>query len=85
MTMSPRISTINHAQDARPTVHLGDDRQHASAVLNQVLQRTLALQDELRAIANRHVDDAPASYEHVLDLTGVLASAVLDWIQRWPE
>ncbi|MHA3019617.1 hypothetical protein ACXPWS_05025 [Mycobacterium sp. BMJ-28] len=65
-------------------VPAGDDSEVTSALLSQVLERQFAFTDELRVIANRHVDQAPASCLHVTELTAILARAVLDWIQDWP-
>ncbi|MEH3138773.1 MAG: hypothetical protein PGN37_01075 [Mycobacterium kyogaense] len=42
------------------------------------------LQDDLHIITNRHIDAAPGSSVHVLDLTAAVARTVLDWIGRWP-
>nr|WP_090344910.1 hypothetical protein [Mycolicibacterium malmesburyense]CRL76786.1 hypothetical protein CPGR_04090 [Mycolicibacterium malmesburyense] len=84
MTTS-RTSIIDRTEQIRPAVPGGDDRHEASAVLNQVLARTEALHNELQAIVNRHGDNAPASSQHVLDLTSAIAGTVLDWIERWPS
>jgi hypothetical protein len=85
MTTSPDVTVISLAKRPRPRVPLGDDRNDASAVLNQVLERTTALCRDLQAIANRHADEAAASSEHVLVLTGAIAGTVLDWIEGWPS
>jgi hypothetical protein len=71
------------ASPLQPSVAAGDDHTAASAVLNSVLAVT-DLSGDLRDIANRHVDDAPRSAAHVLDLSGAMAHTVLDWIERWP-
>ncbi|MDG4668660.1 hypothetical protein [Mycobacterium sp. 236(2023)] len=67
-----------------PSVPPGDKLDAASAVLNDVLECVAALQDDLHIIATRHVDSAPASSIHVLNLNASLARAVLEWIGRWP-
>jgi hypothetical protein len=61
-----------------------DERTEANAVLNQVLTRTTAFNDELLCIANRHADQAPRSSQHLVALADVIARAVLDWITEWP-
>lgn len=78
-------TVIGLAPKWHPVVPADDDRDEASAVLNQVLGRTVALTDDLRAIANRHVDLAPASSTHVPELTAAISRTVLDWIEAWPS
>ncbi|GFG50795.1 hypothetical protein MAGR_22360 [Mycolicibacterium agri] len=78
-------TVIGLAPKWRPAVPVGDDRHEANAVLNEVLTRSLAFTDELRAIANRHVDAAPGSSDHVFELTAVMSRTILDWIERWPS
>ena len=78
-------SRLDLADNLRPRVPKGDDPEAASAVLNTVLERTGVLSDELRAIANAHVDAAPMSSAHVLDLDAAIARAVLRWIELWPR
>lgn len=80
----PQTAVFDLAPKYRPTP-ASDHVHEANAVLNQVLQSTLALVGALHAIANRHFDGAPASSEHVLQLTTALAHTVLDWIERWPS
>ena len=78
-------SRLDLADNLRPRVPKGDDPEAASAVLNTVLERTGVLSDELRAIANAHVDAAPMSSAHVLDLDAAFARAFLRWIELWPR
>lgn len=77
--------TVDCTDRVYPRVPQGDDLNTASAVLNEVLDRTASLQDGLHDVASRHVDAAPISSIHVLDLTGAIARTVLDWIARWPS
>jgi len=84
MTTS-ETAVIGLAPQWRPTVPISDDREEASAVLNRVLARSLTFTDELRAIANLHLDEAPASSEHVLDLTSAISRTVREWIEGWPS
>ena len=81
----PERCHIGLAGNLRPRVPKGDDPDAASAVLNTVLERTGVLSDELRAIANAHVDAAPMSSAHVLELDAAIARAVLRWIELWPR
>jgi hypothetical protein len=85
MTTTPTISVIDLAPRWRPAAPMGDDRTEANTVLNQVLSRSLAITDELRAIANRHFDEAPASCAHVAELAAILSRSVLTWIEEWPH
>jgi hypothetical protein len=78
-------SEINLADNLRPRVPKGDDPEAVNAVANTVLERTRVWSDELRAIANAHVDPAPTSSEHVLDLDAAIARAVLRWVELWPR
>jgi len=78
-------SRLDLAVNFRPRVPKGDDPEAASAVLNTILECTGRLSDKLRAIANAHVDAAPMSSEHVLDLDAAIARAVLRWIELWPR
>ncbi|SHT79806.1 Uncharacterised protein [Mycobacteroides abscessus subsp. abscessus] len=82
---SADVSTIDLAPSLQPAVPIGDAHDAASAALNDVLDCTGSLQEELRTIASRHFDSAPTSSEHVLSLTAALARTVLDWIERWPS
>jgi hypothetical protein len=83
--MPKHVSRIDLAVTLRPRVPKGDDREAASAVLNAVVDRTLGLSDEFRAIANEHFDAAPTSSEHVLRLDAAIARAVLEWVEQWPR
>jgi hypothetical protein len=85
MTESPESSTLNLADWMCPAVPHSDNLDAASKVLNDVLECTGALQDDLSIIAHRHVASAPASSVHVLDLTAAVARAVLEWIGQWPS
>lgn len=78
------VSIIKLSPSRQPTVPTGDDRSAASNALNAVLEAT-DLAGVLRDIADRFVDDAPASAAHVLDLSGAMAGTVLEWIARWPS
>lgn len=82
---SSERARIGLANRLRPAVPVSDDRDEASAVLNEVLWRTDALHYELRVISNRHLDQAPASCEHVSELTARLSRTILDWIEEWPS
>jgi hypothetical protein len=73
------------ADNLRQRVPEGDDPEAASAVLNTVLERSGVWIDELRAIANAHVDAAPKSSEHALDLSADIARAVLRWVELCPR
>jgi hypothetical protein len=68
-----------------PYVSNADDWAVASAVLKTVVDCTLALTDELTAVANAHFDAAPAGSVHVLKLNSAISRAVLEWIERWPR
>lgn len=74
-------SYLGLADNLRSRVPKGDDPEAAEALVNTVLERTQVWSDELRAIANAHVDAAPMSSAHVLDLDAALARAVLRWIE----
>ena len=78
-------SRLDLADNLRPLVPKGDDPEAASAVLNTVLECTGGLSGKLRAIANAHVDAAPMSSAHVLDLDAAIARAFLRWIELWPR
>jgi len=78
-------SPLDLADNLRPRVPKGDDPEAASAVANTVLKRTQVWHDELRAIANAHVDAAPMSSTHVLELDAAFARAFLRWIELWPR
>lgn len=78
-------STIDLAVELRLTMPEGDDRTATSTVLNAVLERAMAMQDDLLGIGNTHLDEAPASSQHILDLNVAMARTVLDWIERWPS
>jgi hypothetical protein len=84
VTIPKQTSTVDLAPALRPSVPAADDPTAASSVLNSVLDLT-ELSAQLREIANRYVDDGPRSAAHVLDLSGTLARAVLDWIARRPK
>lgn len=84
MTAS-ETTRVRPAFESRPAAPVGDDRHQARAPMNQVLARSLIVTDELRAITSRHVDAAPASCEHVSELTAVTSRTMLDWIERWPS
>lgn len=75
--------------DAADTLHShvpkDDDREAAAAILNSVVECTVRLNEGLRALAEAHFDTAPTSSLHVLQLNGLIARAVLDWIERWPS
>ena len=68
-----------------PAVPAADDPNAASLVLNEVLECIGALQDDLNILSDRHIEAAPASSVHVIDLTAAIARAVLDWIGGWPS
>lgn len=85
MNESSEFCTIDQAESLQPQIPGSDDPGAASTVLNEVLTSAAALAEELRAIADRHATAAPASADHVLDLSSALARAVLDWIARWPS
>ena len=85
MTKSSEISTLNLARSLQPQMPARNKSNPASAVVSEVLTSAAALTEELRAIAGRHAATAPSSADRVLDLSGVLARAVLDWIERWPS
>jgi hypothetical protein len=78
-------SYLGLADNLRSLVPKGDDPEAASTVANTVLERSQVWSDELRAIANAHVDPAPTSSEHVLDLDAAIARAVLRWVELWPR
>jgi hypothetical protein len=83
--MTSFTTRIDLAVTLRPRVPKGDARDAATAVLNTVVERSLAWSDELRTIANEHLEAAPASSEHVLDLNATISRAVLEWVERWPR
>lgn len=68
-----------------PALPAGENGHEASAVLNQVMERSLAFTNELRDIANCHFNDAPGGCVHVGELTGTLSRTILDWIEQWPS
>ncbi len=69
----------------RPMIPRDDDRSTANAVLNQVLQLSSSVANELEAIAHRHADQAPVSSRHVLALRVAICAAVIEWIEGWPS
>lgn len=79
-----QYATNDLAPKLSPLVPVGDDRCEASAMLNHMLSRSLVFTDELRAIASRHVEAAPASSQHVSTLTAALSRLILDWLEGWP-
>lgn len=85
MSDSPELSALDLADVLRPRVALPDDPDAAGKVLGEVLEVASALDDQLRVVANRHIGTAPVSATHVMALSGALARAVLDWIERWPS
>lgn len=68
----------------RPDVPTSDEHGAANAVLGAVLERTKNWHNDLAAIGNQHINAAPTSSQHVLDLDAIIARAVLDWIVGWP-
>ena len=85
MSEHRQYSTLAVTESLQPMVPVGDNLEAASDVLNNVLNQSAAFADDLRAIANQHVEAAPASAEHVRNLSGAVARAVLDWIEQWPS
>lgn len=85
MSKHRQYSTVGLTESLQPMLSGQDNLDAASKVLNDVLEHTAALSDHLRAIANRHVDTAPASSAHVVNLSGAIARTVLDWIGQWPS
>lgn len=84
MAKHAKVDTSDRPDLLYPLVPKGDSLDAASAVLDDVLDRISSLQDDLLAVATQHVDAAPASSVHVLDLTAAIARTVLGWIERWP-
>jgi hypothetical protein len=83
--MTSHTSRIDLVEALRPLVPNGDDRQAASAVMNTVVERTLALTDELRTVGSTYFETAPASSLHILELNAAMSHAVLEWIEQWPR
>lgn len=73
---------LAHARHPQPPWH---DSPAAGQLLNAVLARAGQLEDELGALANRHLGGAPTGSGHVLELKASIARAVLDWVQKWPR
>jgi hypothetical protein len=69
----------------RPDVPTGDEHGPANAILADVLELSRAWHDALATIGNQHIDAAPVSSRHVLDLEAAISRAVLDWIVAWPS
>lgn len=82
---APTPTATSPSEPLGPPLPAGDNLDAASAVLNDVLACTGELQDDLAVIASRHMEAAPSSSVHVLDLNAALARTVLDWISRWPS
>lgn len=82
--MASRTNTVSSARECVPAAPAHEDQREATALLDQVLRRQVIALDELRSIADRHVDRAPVSSAHVSKLAAILSKAVLDWIQDWP-
>ncbi|WP_051088024.1 hypothetical protein [Mycobacterium sp. 155] len=83
--MAEHPSAADLAVAFRPAAPKGEERMTASAVLNTVLDRTLAFSAELHKIASEYLDDAPINSEHVLQFDAAIAWAFLHWIERWPR
>lgn len=63
---------------------VGGGRVEDGAMLDSVLSQSITFIDELRAIADRHGEAAPAKRQHVSALTAVLSRLILDWVEEWP-
>lgn len=85
MAKHAKTDTVAYADRLHPRLPAGDDHDAASAVLNDVLDFIGSLQDDLHAVADQHVEAAPISSIHVLDLRAAVARTVLDWAARWPS
>ena len=69
----------------RPELPAGDEHGPANTILAAVLELARAWHDALAASGDQHIDAAPVSSRHVLDLAAALSGAVLDWILAWPS
>lgn len=78
-------SYIGLADKWRPRVPKGDDAESATAVVNAVLECTLAWSDQLSAIANEYFDAAPESSAHVGEFDAAIARAFFEWLEEWPR
>jgi hypothetical protein len=73
---------LAHAPHPQPPWH---DGPAAGQLLNAVLARAGQLNDELVALANRHLGAASTGSRYVLKLKAAIARGVLDWVQEWPR
>jgi hypothetical protein len=76
---------VRHEQDSPHSQPPSQGVPAAGQLLNAVLARAGQLDDELLALANRHLGAAPTGSRYVLKLNAAIARAVLDWVQEWPR
>ncbi|MDO3645668.1 hypothetical protein [Nocardia mangyaensis] len=72
------------ADELCPTVPPGDDRASASDILNHVLMEHGQFDDRLRQFLNHHYDAAPTIAAYAWELSGAMATGLLEWVRQWP-